>query len=308
MRQHCEGFEPESFKSPEQLPNSEEESRRWQEANRQFWESKPMRYDWNQSVEQCEFTRSFYDEVDRRFFSNVFEYMPWKRIPFDTLIDFEKLASKNILEIGVGMGSHAQLLATHAGSYTGIDITDYSVKATKERLDLYNIQAEICKMDAEHMLFPDSKFDFVWSWGVIHHSSNTRQILREMHRVLKPGGEAVVMVYHRGWWNYYICGGLIHGVIRGGLLKKGSLHKSIQDNTDGALARYYSLDGWFSLVQEYFAADYVIVKGSKAEVFPIPGGRIKNVVMGLVPSKITRFLTNQCKMGSFLISKLVKEQ
>jgi ubiquinone/menaquinone biosynthesis C-methylase UbiE len=70
-------------------------------------------------------------------------------------------------------------------------------------------------MDAEHLAFPDASFDFVWSWGVIHHSSNTWQIVGEIQRVLKPGGTAVIMVYHRGWWNYYVWGMLI-GPVRAG--------------------------------------------------------------------------------------------
>ncbi|MBK7629848.1 MAG: class I SAM-dependent methyltransferase [Ignavibacteriales bacterium] len=56
------------------------------------------------------------------------------------------------------------------------------------------------KMDAEALQFEDNSFDFVWSWGVIHHSSNTRKILEEIQRVLKPGGEAIIMVYHRSIW------------------------------------------------------------------------------------------------------------
>ena len=59
-------------------------------------------------------------------------------------------------------------------------------------------------MDAEHLEFPDETFDFVWSWGVIHHSANTEAIIREIHRVLKPGGEARVMVYHRNSINFWI--------------------------------------------------------------------------------------------------------
>ena len=104
-------------------------------------------------------------------------------------------------------------------------------------MKMFGLEATILRMDAEYMKFGDSTFDFIWSWGVIHHSSNTRKILEEMHRVLKPGGRAVIMVYYRGWWNYYICGGLINALVRGGISKSGSLAKSIQADTDGALAR-----------------------------------------------------------------------
>ena len=306
MRTNFQDHKAKSIREPEQLPGSSEEAQNWQEANRKFWEANPMRYDWKEKVGFQEFTEPFYKEIDTRFFSNSWEYMPWKKVPFDTLIDFENLRTKNVLEIGVGNGSHAQLLATHAGSYTGIDLTSYAVKSTSERMKINNLKADIREMDAEQMSFPDETFDFIWTWGVIHHSANTKQIVKEMHRVLKRGGDAIVMVYNRSGWNYYVCGGLIHGLILGNYFKTGSLFKTMQGITDGALARYYTPASWRILVQDLFDVKYVIIKGSKSELFPIPGGKIKNSIMRIVPNEITRFFTNTCRMGSFLISKIEK--
>jgi len=91
--------------------------------------------------------------------------------------------------VGVGCGSHAQLLAPpRAGSYTGIDLTDYAVECTRRRFWAIGLDGRIQQMDAENMEFPDASFDFVWSWGVIHHSSDTRKALAEITRVLRPGG------------------------------------------------------------------------------------------------------------------------
>ena len=298
---------PNEFDSPEQLPGSLESAQKWQDANRAFWESHPMRYDWKESIGHPEYTEEFYKEIDKRFFSNVWEYMPWQTVPFDTLINFDDLRHKKVLEIGVGNGSHAYLLAGHSDSYTGIDLTSYAVNSTAKRLELFDIPAKIMQMDAEAMAFPDSSFDFVWSWGVIHHSSNTKKILEEMHRVLKSGGEAIIMVYHRGLWNYYFCGGLIRGVVLGDLLRTHSLAKTVQRHTDGALARYYTIGSLRLLLEETgFKIDYVIVKGSKAELLPMPGGKLKSRIMALLPNAITRFFTNHLRMGSFLICKFAK--
>lgn len=266
-----------------------------------------MRYDWGQKIGGEEFSEAFYKEIDKRAFATVWESMPWKRLPFDALIDFDLLPSQKVLEIGVGMGSHAQLLAGHAGSYTGIDLTNYAAKATSERLRLFELPGDIRQMDAEHLSFSEASFDFIWSWGVIHCSSDIRRVLREMQRVLKTGGKAVVMVYHRGWWNYYICGGLLHGLLLGGLFKTGSLAKTVQFTTDGALARYYTVNTWRNLAQEYFEVEDILITGLKTDVFPMPAGRLKNALMAAVPDGVTRFLTNQCKMGCFLVSKLVKK-
>jgi SAM-dependent methyltransferase len=52
-------------------------------------------------------------------------------------------------------------------------------------------------MDAENLSFPDNTFDVVYSWGVLHHSPDTERAVSEVYRVLKPGGEAKIMIYHK---------------------------------------------------------------------------------------------------------------
>ncbi len=295
---------PMDFSGPTMVPGNAERREVWQELNRTWWQSHPMRYDWKESIAHPEFSKEFYEEIDRRFFSNVREYMPWKNIPFDPLIDFDRLRDQDVLEIGVGSGSHAGLLARHARTFTGIDLTDYAAESTSRRLKCFGLAGTVLQMDAEEMSFADDSFDFVWSWGVIHHSSDTRRILSEIARVLRPGGRAVTMVYHRNAWNYYLIGGLIYGILRGGFFKTRSLHKTMQLQTDGAIARYYSAAEWRALVTEYFAVDAVLVYGSKLELLPLPGGSLKRVVSDMLPCRLARFFTNTCRWGSFLVSTL----
>lgn len=295
---------PGDFVGPTSVPVDPERHRAWQELNRSWWQDHPMRYDWKEGIGYPEFSREFYEEIDRRFFSNVREFMPWQNVPFDTLIDFEDLCNKDVLEVGVGNGSHAALLARHARSFTGIDLTNYAVRSTTARLKSFGLPGVVNQMDAEQMLFADRSFDFVWTWGVIHHSSDTRKALKEIARVLRPGGKAVTMVYHRSAWNYYLVGGLIHGILRGRLFKTGSLHKTVQLQTDGAIARYYSAPEWRALAEEFFRVDSVRVFGSKAELLPLPGGRMKQFLARMIPASLGRFFTNTCGLGSFLVSTL----
>jgi ubiquinone/menaquinone biosynthesis C-methylase UbiE len=51
--------------------------------------------------------------------------------------------------------------------------------------------------DAEELSFPDRYFDCVYSWGVLHHSPDTRTAVCEIWRVLKEGGSAKLMIYHK---------------------------------------------------------------------------------------------------------------
>lgn len=293
----------DDFASPAELPATLEQAHVWQKANYEWWQNHPMRYDWGETVSAEEFSKEFYSEIDKRFFVNAREYLSLSsKIPFNEFIDFKTLGQKDVLEIGVGNGSHAQLLASGAKSFTGIDITDYAVKSTNERFKLFGTPGVIKKMDAEKMDFPSNSFDFVWSWGVIHHSSNTKKILEEINRVLRPGGSAVIMVYHRGWWNYYVIG-MLRGIFFGNLFKMG-LSRSVQLHTDGAIARYYSLGSWKKLVGEFFKVEKIESRGPKSDAIPLPGGRVKNFIRSIMPIFLNLFLVKNIRMGSFLVSKL----
>jgi ubiquinone/menaquinone biosynthesis C-methylase UbiE len=299
---------PKTFDSPEKAPKDENELSDWQSANRDFWESNAMRYDWKIKNPYDEGSVDFYNEIDRLFFSEIKAVMPWNKRPFDNLIDFNTLKDKSVLEIGVGVGSHAALIAPYAKSYTGIDLTEYAIKMTSKRMELSQSKAnyKIIKMDAEQLNFPDNSFDLVWSWGVIHHSANTKNIINEIHRVLKPGGSSKLMVYYRGWWNYYFVGFLIHGIIRGGFLKNKTLASVVQNNTDGAIARYYSISSWRRAVGKSLSVKSIFISGNRADIFPIPASVIKNFIINITPNVIIRFLLSNFRMGLFLISELRK--
>jgi SAM-dependent methyltransferase len=300
---------PHGFDNPIALPRTPEQESQWQEANRSWWESHPMRYDFSRGIRAEEFSREFYLEIDDRFFADVKTFMPWREVPFDPLIDFASLCDKDVLEIGVGNGSHAQLISSHARSYTGIDLTEYAVRSTSHRLRHFNgdkSNLQVCQMDAEKMEFPANSFDLIWSWGVIHHSANTRRIVEEMHRVLRPGGVSITMVYYRNIWDYYIFAGLFGGIFRGSFLRSWSWHEARQQMIDGAIARYYSIKEWEALVGDLFAVEDITVFGSKSELIPLPNGKAKDLVKALIPNPLARLLTNRCKLGMFLVSTLRK--
>lgn len=295
---------PVGFDTPTALPRSAEEAQRWQVQNRAWWEKNPMRYDSGSAIGHTEFTPEFYEEIDRRFFASAERYLPSRQRPFDALIPFDTLPSLDVLEIGVGNGSHAALLARHAKSFNGIDLTDYAVRSTTERLRHAGLSGRVQQMDAERMTFPDASFDFIWTWGVIHHSSNTRAILEQMRRVLRPGGKAMVMVYHRSMWDYYVRLGVLRR-IRYGWNSAGSLHDIVQLGIDGGLARFYTIPEWESLAGELFTVGPTRIMGQKSEMLPLPG-RLGRLAQDVVPDRVTRMLTNTLKLGQFLVSSLSK--
>lgn len=111
---------------------------------------------------------------------------------------FEEATGLQVLEIGVGMGAdHVRFAQAGPARLVGLDLTPRAVALTRERAAGLGVDATVFVGDAEHLAFPDHLFDLVYSWGVLHHSPDTQAALREVRRVLRPGGVARIMVYHR---------------------------------------------------------------------------------------------------------------
>jgi ubiquinone/menaquinone biosynthesis C-methylase UbiE len=272
-----------------------------QHNNKAWWESKPMAYAWKEPIRFPEGTREFFEEIDRRFFfaSSFFE----GERPFARLIPFDLLRGKRVLEIGCGLGSHARLLAQAGCQLTAIDLTKRAVELTRKRLAFKNLTADLRVMDAEKLEFPDENFDFVWSWGVIHHSSRTEEIVKEVYRVLKPGGEFRLMVYH------LISLSALYSIGRGGLTGKFfqgmSLAEVLSFYTDGYIARFYTKRGLASMLMKCgFSKTEVDVLGQKSELLPLPGeglvGHMKQRLLKRVPDAIAENVLS--RVGNFLFA------
>ena len=110
---------------------------------------------------------------------------------------FDAVQGRDVLEIGVGLGADHQRFAQAGAHLAGIDLTARAVAHTQRRLALFGLHSTLSTGDAENLEFPSNTFDIVYSWGVLHHSPNTPQAIGEVHRVLRPGGVARIMIYHK---------------------------------------------------------------------------------------------------------------
>jgi SAM-dependent methyltransferase len=106
----------------------------------------------------------------------------------------------DVLEIGVGLGADHQRFAEAGARLHGIDLTQRAIDYTRKRLELFDLRSDLQIGDAEDLVFGDEKFDLVYSWGVLHHSPNTQKAIQEVHRVLRSGGSAKIMIYHK--WSF----------------------------------------------------------------------------------------------------------
>jgi SAM-dependent methyltransferase len=110
---------------------------------------------------------------------------------------------RSLLEVGCGQGVDSIELCTARGltHYVGIDYSPQSVQKAIENAnslrDQLNIIPEYQVGNAEALDFPDAVFDAVYSMGVLHHTADEAAAIREVHRVLKPGGVAYVCLYRK---------------------------------------------------------------------------------------------------------------
>jgi SAM-dependent methyltransferase len=128
---------------------------------------------------------------------------------------FEEGRDQDVLEVGVGLGAdHWEWARSGPRSLSGVDLTRRAIGFTRSRLELEGLRSGLMVADAENLPFGDGSFDIAYSWGVLHHTPDTRRAIDEVWRVLRRGGTAKIMLYHRFsltglmlWARYALLGG-----------------------------------------------------------------------------------------------------
>ena len=131
----------------------------------------------------------------RRFDAAYMEIYPylWQ------YLELPAVRGQDVLEIGLGFGTVGELLARAGATYSGVDISPGPVDMMRDRLRMAGIAGvkRVQQANALDLPFDDGTFDRVVSIGCLHHTGNTARGVAEVHRVLKPGGRALVMLYNR---------------------------------------------------------------------------------------------------------------
>lgn len=151
-----------------------------------FWEASPCGA--GDADFQPEGTLEFFEEVERQRYSGD-DFMR-------KVVGFDQCRGKRLLEVGCGLGTDLLQFARGGAHVHGIDLTHHGAGLTKKRLELYGFSGALSVADSETLPFADNSFDFVYSWGVIHHTPDTERAAQEIMRVCKPGGKVLVMIYH----------------------------------------------------------------------------------------------------------------
>ena len=149
---------------------------------------------------------------------------------------FARSRNLRVLEVGVGMGADYLEWLKAGASATGVDLSTASLAQAQRRCELAGFRPDLRQADAEHLPFADHSFDVVYSYGVMHHSPDTAQCIREAWRVLKPGGEARIMIYHHP----SLTGAMLW--LRFGAFRGKSLRESVYSYLESPGTKTYTKD------------------------------------------------------------------
>ena len=265
-----------------------------QQGNQSWWSTNPMTYDWHGNLAEQRYSQGWFDEIDARFIRGA-RLFATDRQPFDQILPLDRLSGASVLEIGCGMGLHTETMVRAGARVTAVDLSDTAIQATSQRLALKGLSARVMQLDAEHLPFPDQSFDFVWSWGVIHHSARTARIVRHIARLLRPTGECRVMVYNRESTAARVA------FIKDYLLSGAFLHRTFDEvlyrTSDGFSARFFVREHFEDLFRAFFENVSSEVMGQEADVIPLPR-QLRAIALKLAPESYLR--QAQSRRGLFI--------
>jgi 2-polyprenyl-3-methyl-5-hydroxy-6-metoxy-1,4-benzoquinol methylase len=171
------------------------------EAVRDYWD--------NHTLGKQYVTRDDLQPGTREFFDHVRPWMvpfkfPWimERIKKEAAI----IGDGRVLEIGCGMGFTSLEFIKRGCNVTATDLTPTAVEITRKHFAVEDVKAEDVRVEnVLELSFDDRSFDAVWANGVLHHTGDTRKAIREIRRVLKPNGRAIIShFYRRPSWMYWV--------------------------------------------------------------------------------------------------------
>jgi SAM-dependent methyltransferase len=161
-------------------------------------------------------SRAYFEDLRRG--SRAFA--PW----LSSVLGVDDSRELDILDVGCGPGVQVAEFASAGARVTGLDLVAEHVRQAKQHIAAMDLMAEVVVGDAEQLPFAADAFDRVVSANALQFTPDVRRALSEIHRVLRPGGDARVVLYHRDSAYFWLHVALGAGVLRGGRRRHGSLH------------------------------------------------------------------------------------
>jgi SAM-dependent methyltransferase len=129
----------------------------------------------------------------------------YRREPhLEAVAGFTEHGGELVVEVGCGIGIDGSRFLEGGAEYVGVDRSEVAVETAHRGFEMLGLKGAVVKGDATALPIASASVDFVYSNGVLHHIRDTAGAVREIQRILRPGGRCLVMLYHRSSLNYYV--------------------------------------------------------------------------------------------------------
>jgi SAM-dependent methyltransferase len=159
------------------------------DAVRTYWDAHVE--DWKAAVSAAG-TLAYFEETEAYRFEKL-DYLA-------KLVDFNGYAGQRVLDLGCGIGNDASRFARGGAEVTGIDLAPRAVELARRNFHLRGLAGRFAVMNGESLDLPDACFDLVYCHTVLHFTPQPGCMIEEIHRVLRPGGAAILMVVNQRSW------------------------------------------------------------------------------------------------------------
>ncbi|MGE0812053.1 MAG: class I SAM-dependent methyltransferase [Vicinamibacterales bacterium] len=153
---------------------------------------------WNERIHDLEMTS--HPVGTKEFFADLDDYRFDKLRYLPQLVDFAGFGGQALLEVGCGIGTDLARFARGGARVTGVDLSQTAIDLARANFDGLGLQGDLRVADGEALPFPDATFDVVYGHGVLQYAAAPDRLIAEAHRVLRPGGQGIFMVYNRVSW------------------------------------------------------------------------------------------------------------
>ncbi|HWP27381.1 MAG TPA: class I SAM-dependent methyltransferase [Xanthobacteraceae bacterium] len=194
---------------------------------------------------------------------------PWE---FGNFIHgYTKSKGLRVLDVGCGNGYVLVQYAKHGAEVYGVDLTEKAIWLTRRRFQLAGLKGDFRLTDGDNLPYSNAMFDIACSMGVLHHVEDPLPMIEEMHRVLKPGGRIILMLYHRHSWKYHVVlrlKRLLHPKYRG---KSQQEALNMNDGDDCPLAKVYTRSEVRRLLSAFVDLRFELNELSWKQLLLVPG-------------------------------------